>query len=117
MSDKREAIVALHRARKSDSVIATFSFGMTSKIVWSDEKIFTVKFAYNQKNDRILERNVEQIPYNPKTMYQTMKPASVMVLAAVSKTWRSPLIFIDQNAKINANYHVVNILEPMLKSV
>ena len=50
-------------------------------------------------------------------MYQTMKPASIMVWAAVSKTWRSPLIFIDQSAKINAKYYVEKILESMLKSV
>ena len=51
-----------------------------------------------------------------KTVYPTMKPASVMVWAAVSKTWRSLLIFIDQSAKINAKYYVESILEPMLKS-
>ena len=45
-----------------------------------------------------------------------MKPAFVMVWAAVSKTWRSLLIFINQSAKINAKYYVENILEPMLKS-
>ena len=45
-----------------------------------------------------------------------MKPTSVMVWAAVSKTWRSLLIFIDQSAKINAKYYIENILEPMLKS-
>ena len=49
-------------------------------------------------------------------MYQTIKPASVMVWAAVSKTWRSLLIFIDQSTKINAKYYVENILESMLKS-
>ena len=45
-----------------------------------------------------------------------MKPASIMVWVAVSKTWRSLLIFIDQSAKIKAKYYVYNILEPMLKS-
>ena len=44
-----------------------------------------------------------------------MKPAFVMVWVAVSKTWRSLLIFIDQSTKINAKYYVENILEPMLK--
>ena len=64
----------------------------------------------------IIGRNVKEIPYNQKTVYQTMKPASVMVWAAVSKTLRSLLVFIDQNAKINAKYYVENILESMLKS-
>ena len=41
---------------------------MAGKIVWSDEKIFTVEFAQNQRNDRILERIVEEISYNPKTV-------------------------------------------------
>ena len=45
-----------------------------------------------------------------------MKLASVMVWAAVSKTWRSSLIFVDQGAKIDAKFFVENILKPMLES-
>ena len=101
---------------RSKVLLKEFRSGMAGAIVWSDEKIFTVKFAHNQRNDRIIGRNVKAIPYNQKTVYQTIKPTSVMVWATVSKTWRSLLIFIDQSTKINAKYYVEKILELMLKS-
>ena len=110
------AAVKQKRLERSKVLLKEFRSGTAGAIVWSDEKIFTVKCAHNRRNDRIIGRNVKEIPYNQKTVYQTMKPASVMVWAAVSKTWRSLLIFIDQSAKINAKYYVENILEPMLKS-
>ena len=44
-----------------------------------------------------------------------MKPVSVMVWTIVSKSGRSPLIFVDQGAKINAKCFVDNILKPMLE--
>ena len=110
------AAVKQKRLERSKVLLKEFRSGMAGAIVWSDEKIFTVKYAYNQRNDKIIGRNVKEIPYNQKNMYQTMKPASIMDWAAVSKTWRSFLIFIDQSTKINAKYYVEIILEPMLKS-
>ena len=57
--------------------------------------------AHNQRNDRIIG-SIKDIPCD----HQTMKPVSVMVWGAVSKSWRSPLIFVDQGAKINAKRYV-----------
>ena len=116
---KRQTLSAAAKQKKlerSKVLLKEFRFGMAGEIVWSHEKIFTVEFVHNQRNDRIIGKNVKEIPYNQKTVYPTMKPASVMVCTTVSKTWRSPLIFIDQSTKINAKYYVENILEPMLKS-
>ena len=45
-----------------------------------------------------------------------MKPASVMVWAAVFKSWRSPLIFVEEMVKINARVYIEKILTPMLES-
>ena len=111
---KRQTLSAAVKQKKlerSKVLLKKFRSGMAGAIVWSDEKIFTVKFAHNQRNDRIIGRNIKEIPYNQKTMYQTMKPTSIMVWATVSKTWRSLLIFIDQSAKINTKYYVENILD------
>ena len=112
MRQTLSAAVKQKRLERSKILLKELRSGTAGAIVWSDE-IFRVKFAHS---DRIFERNVKEIPHNRKTVYQTMKPASVMVWVAVSKTWRSLLIFIDQSAKINAKYYVENILEPMLKS-
>ena len=58
--------------------------------------------THNRTNDKVIGRNVKDIPYNQKTVYRTIKLASITVWVAVSKTWRSLLIFVDQGAKINA---------------
>ena len=36
-----------------------------------------------------------------------------MAWAAFSKTWKSPLIFIGKNVKINAKHYVANVLKPI----
>ena len=85
---KRQILLAgvkQKRLERSKVVLKEFRSGMAGEIVWSDEKFFTVEFAHNQRNDRIIGRNVKEIPYNQKTVYKTMRPASIMVWAAVSK--------------------------------
>ena len=71
--------------------------------------------AHNRRNDRIIGRSIKDIACDQKTVHRTMKPVSVMVWVAVSKSWRSPLSFFDQGANINAKYYVDNILKPMLE--
>ena len=88
---------------RSKTLLRELKSGTAGEIVWSDQKIFTVKMAHNRRNDRIIGKNAKD---DQKTVYRTMKPASVMVWATVSKTWRSPLIFVDQGAKINAKCYV-----------
>lgn len=104
------------RLERSKALLRELKSGTAGEIVWSDEKIFTVEMAHNRRNDRIIGKSAKDIPYNQKTVHRTMKPASVMVWAAVSETWRSPLIFVEQGAKINAKCYIENILTPMLES-
>ena len=82
------------------------------EIVFSDEKMFTVEAKFNSQNDRILAKSADSIPPSVKTVFRRQKPASVMVWAAVSESWRSPLIFVKEGAKINAKSYIENILTP-----
>ena len=72
--------------------------------------------THNRRNDRVLGKKSSDVPYDLKSVHRTMKPASVMVWAAISKTWRSPLIFVEEKAKINAKAYIEQILQPMLSS-
>ena len=47
-----------------------------------------------------------------KSVFRRQRPASVMIWAAISKSWKSPLIFVKEGAKINANSYIDNILTP-----
>ena len=105
------------RLERSKVLLNELKRGTTGETVWLDEKIFTVEQAHNLRNDRIFGKNHADIPYEKKTVYRTMKPASLMIWAAVSKTWRSPLIFVEEKVKINAKMYIDKILTPILKSV
>ena len=86
------------------------------KIVFSDEKKTTVDANFNPKNDRVLRltRQSEDVPADMLFVYRRQKPAFVMVWAAVSKTWKSPLIFVKMGAKVNKNLYIDDILVPSL---
>ena len=47
------AAVKQKRLERSKVLLKEFRSGTVGAIVWSDEKIFTVKFAHNRRNDSI----------------------------------------------------------------
>ena len=81
-------------------------------IIFSDEKMFDVEAKFNTQNDRILAKSADCIPNSVKSVFRCQKPASVMVWAAISESWRSPLIFVKEGAKIDANSYIEDILTP-----
>jgi len=116
---KRQSLsetVKSKRHERSKILLNELKSGTAGEVIWSDEKIFTVEQAHNGRNDRVIGKKSSDIPSNMKTVYRTMKPASVMVWAAISKTWKSPLIFVDERAKITAKVYIEKILQPMLAS-
>ena len=69
---KRQALSAVmkqKRLERSKILLKKFRSGMASKIIWSNEKIFTVEMAHNQRNDRIIGRSIKDIPCNQKTVH------------------------------------------------
>ena len=84
------------------------------EIVFLDEKILTVVAKFNPQNDRVLTRHSEDVHENLLNIYCCQKPASVMVSAAVSKTWKYPLIFVKKGVKNNKNVYVNDVLAPAL---
>ena len=84
-------------AKQKKKLLNELKRGTAGETVWSDEKIFTIEQAHS-RNDRVIGRKVSDIPYERKTVYRRMKPASIMVWAAISKIWKSPLIFVEENS-------------------
>ena len=85
----------------------------TGEIVFSDEKIFTLEATHNRKNDLVIGTSAKSIPDEHRTVTRQQKPASVMVWAAVSKTWKSPLILVQEGVKVTADRYIREILKPM----
>ena len=71
--------------------------------VFSDEKVFTSEAKINPQNDRVLVQHSEDVTEDMLTVDSRQKPAYVMVWAAVSNTWKFPLIFVKHYAIVNTN--------------
>ena len=71
----------------------------TSEIIFPDEKLFTIKAICNRQNDRVLVKSSADIPNSTRSVFRQQKPLSVMVWAAISKTWKSPIIFCSTRSK------------------
>ena len=79
----------------------------TGEIVFSDEKMFTVEAQFNLQNDRVLAKSSGSVSEEVLTVYRRQQSASVMVWAAVSKSWKSLLIFVKEGAKVNTNVYIL----------
>lgn len=81
------------------------------RIVFTDEKLFTVEQAHNHQNDR---RWSATSPGTSAIVERRQNPASVMVWAGICASGKTPLIFIDQGVKINKESYQRDILEAEL---
>ena len=88
----------------------------TSEIIFSDEKLFTVEAICNRQNNRVLAKSSADIPDSTRSVFRRQKSSSVMVWAAISQTWKSPLIFVPQGAKVNTKAYIETILTPALQA-
>ena len=84
----------------------------TREVIWTDEKLFIIEAAFNPKSDTVLGKSLDAIAMSSQSHYRRQKPASVMVWAGVSATWKSPLIFVPEGVKINSMSYIEDILVP-----
>ena len=87
------------------------------KIVFSDKKLFSVEAKFNTQNDRILGKLPKDLPDHLRFVSRRQKPSSVMVWGVISKSWKSPLIFVKEGVKVNTDSYVNDILTPALASM
>jgi len=83
---------------------------LLNRVVFTDEKIFTVEPILNRQNHRQLLKKGQQNTNAAKFVTRRHFPASVMVWAGICATGKTPIVFIDRNVKINAAYYQQQIL-------
>lgn len=107
----RQMTARVGKAKKLKSLVGSRNL---KKIIFTDEKIFTlqetgshpqVKF-YSKQGQRL-----QQASKNHRSKY--LHSPGVMVWGGVAKFGRSPLIFVDPGAKVNAIYYQTVILEKL----
>lgn len=101
------------RLERSKLLLAELRAGtQTGEIVYSDEKLFTVEPAHNRQNERLIGKARPDLSSSKNYLTRRQKPAAVMVWAAVSRSWKSPLIVLSCEEKINSKVYQQKVLEP-----
>ena len=85
------------------------------RIVFSDEKLFSVEEKTNSQNVRIYAASIEHIPEEMRTVQRFRKEKKVMIWCGVSKRGKFPLVFIESGTRINASYYKTHILENVVE--
>ena len=88
--------------------------GELDNLVFSDEKLFSVEQFFNKQNDRVWASGKSSISETNFQATRTQGAASVMVWAGVCASGRTPLVFVPQGVKINAQQYRERILEGCL---
>lgn len=102
----------LIKARKMKRLAAA---GRLDSVVFTDEKIFTVERHHNSQNDRqLLPKGTSNSP-GTEIVTRSHFPTSVMLWAGICATGKTPLVFVDRGAKINAKYYQERILRGTLE--
>ena len=105
------------RLARSKGMLTRLATQPLDKIIFSDEKLFTIEQATNKQNDRILAPTSSSITEKHLYVKRTQKPQSVMVWAGISAKGRTPLVFVPVGAKINSSTYQKLILEPVVKDL
>lgn len=103
------------RLQKCRPMLRLVAGGRLNKVLFTDEKIFTISPAHNRQNYRQLLRKGQQKTAAAKIAERRHFPASVMVWAGICATGKTPLVFIDRNVKINAAIYQQIVLRDVLE--
>lgn len=102
------------RLEKSRRMLRLLGGARLSKVLFTDEKIFTIEPLHNRQNRRQLLKKGQQKTTAAKTIGRSHFPASVMVWAGICATGKTPLVFIERNVKINAASYQQQLLRDVL---
>lgn len=98
------------RLQKARKLKRRATAGGHSRVLFSDEKMFTIEQAFNHQNDRILLPKGSHAQLKQRIVDRQQHPASVMVWAGVTATGKTPLVFLENGAKMNAEVYVDQVL-------
>ena len=90
------------------------------KILFSDEKIFTIEEKFNRQNDRVYAHNCYEAKENAPRVQRRHHPTSVMVWWGVSYHGVTDIHFCEAGVKTNASVYekmLEDVVEPLSESL
>jgi len=114
---KRQVLTENAKAKRlacAKEMLKRLKKGELKDILFTDEKMFTVQRIHNRHNDRILAKDIKEVPTELKTAFQRQHPASVMVWAGITASNKTPLVFVPPGVKVNKDFYIKHILEDVV---
>lgn len=99
------------RFQRSKLLKARFKNKEDTEVIFSDEKLFTIEQAVNRQNDGVWITATSTVDPEDFKVQRKQGAESLMVWAAVSKSSRSPLFFVEKGVKIDAVYYREQVLK------
>ena len=104
-----------NRVQRCRALIKRCAVESYRKILFTDEKIFTVEEKFNKQNDIIYAKNKSDIPLRQSKSKRAHHPSSVMVWVGVSWTGKANLVFVPHGVKVRAKNYLESILIPIVE--
>jgi inhibitor of nuclear factor kappa-B kinase subunit alpha len=106
----------LKRLTRSRQLMRRLTVKKTKKVFFTDEKLFYVSPPVNRQNDRVWSAGRKRDISPQRLLVQRAKfSASVMVSAGVCYGGKGSLHFVDDKAKINADYYTKTLLPKLIE--
>jgi inhibitor of nuclear factor kappa-B kinase subunit alpha len=84
------------------------------RILFSDEKIFTVEAKKNAHNNKFYAINSISLPASKRIVKKRQFPEKLMVWLGASYHGLTPVHFVEEKAKVNQHYYLHSVLEPLV---
>lgn len=104
-----------NRVIKCKRLLKKYGKNKHRKILFSDEKIFTVEEKFNKKNDKVYAKSSREANQAVKRVQRGHHPASVMVWWGVSYDGVTEAFFCEKGVKTSAKVYQEGILEEVVK--
>ena len=104
------------RLQRSTQLLRRMSTANVKQTFFTDEKLFYVSPPVNSQNNRVWSAGLKR-DINPERLLlkRAKFSASVMVSAGVCYGGKGKLHFVDEKAKINADYYVTKLLPKLFE--
>ena len=103
------------RMHRSKQLLQRYANGGHHRILFTDEKIFSIEEKFNRQNDRVYAHSSREAAEKVPKVERGHHPASVMVWWGVSFNGVTQLHFCEQGVKTKAKNYQEDILEGVVK--
>lgn len=104
-----------NRIVRSKRLLVKYADNRHRKILFTDEKIFTIQEKFNRQNDRIYAHSSREASELVSRVEKGHHPASVMVWWGVSYDGVTDLHFCEKGVKTSAKVYQQSVLEDVVK--